>query len=221
MGIKITAFHTCHLQGSPQQIYDSVPYASDRDKEQWLGQGYYFWTDSCFFAKEWGALPSKYPNGYVITKFEIEIPIDNFLDLVGNVVHQLKFEEQIRSYFNRMQIIFDKEHAKTIPISKMLDHFRSEAKEKNGNGENFFSYSAIKAADIANLTFSYPYSQGDIASLRLGHKLYLPTRQQIYIAPEYADCLKDKDLYLLSRRVKSMRGYIYQPVKIPVVRKTK
>lgn len=216
----MTAFHTCHLEGSPQQIYEKVPYSSDVSKEQWLGQGYYFWTDSCFFAEAWGKNLSKYPKGYAISKFDIEIPANSFLDLVGDVVHQLKFEEQIREYLHKMhQIKLDKEQARSIPISKMLDHLRTEAKDKHQDGEVFFSYGAIRAADIASRTYSYPYLEADKGTGTLSHKLYLPTRQQLYIACEFTAYLKSKDLYKLYRSVNNRGKQNYQLMQMPVLRK--
>ena len=64
---KIDAFHTCHLQGSISTILEKVPYHSNANEEQWLGQGYYFWTDSHFFATKWGERKDKYPNGSLYT----------------------------------------------------------------------------------------------------------------------------------------------------------
>ncbi|MEO4110896.1 hypothetical protein [Acinetobacter pittii] len=207
----ITGFHTCHLQGSVQQIYDNVPYCSDKHREQWLGQGYYFWTDSCLFAEAWGRNSSKYPNGYVITKFELEIPVDEILDLVGNVADQLNLEQQIREYLARMSQELSNETAKSIPVSKMLDHLRAKAKEKQEQGESFFAYSAIKAADIPNRSISYPFQNGR------SEKLFLPTRQQLFCAEGYEDRIKAKDFHKIYRLVKSS----YQRQQIPLVRKIK
>ena len=211
MSIKITGFHTCHLQGSYQQIHDSVPFCSDKKKEQWLGQGYYFWTDACFFADTWGRMSAKYPSGYVITKFEIEIPVEEFLDLVGNVLDQLTFEKQIRKYLERLHKELDKKTAMATPISKVLEHLREEAKEQKMKDEEFFSYSAIKAADIPINSFSYPYLENK------AEKLIIPIRQQLFFAEGYESWIKGKAFYKIYRRVNSQ----YQIQQIPVVRETK
>lgn len=206
---QIDAFHTCHLQGSIPTIFENVPYHSNTDEEQWLGQGYYFWTDSHFFAIKWGERKDKYPNGYVITKFIIEIPTTDLLDLVGNVSHQLEFEKQIRAYLSRMSTELTRETAKDIPVSKMLDHLREQAKIENQAGREFFSYSAIKAADMAKCTLKYPYLEGERDGFQ--HHLYLPTRQQLFISEKYASYLRNKELFQIRRLVRNQ----YQVVQLP------
>ncbi len=212
---KIDAFHTCHLQGSISTILEKVPYHSNANEEQWLGQGYYFWTDSHFFATKWGERKDKYPNGYVITKFTIEIPAADLLDLVGNVSHQLEFEKQIRAYLARMGKELTYETARSIPVSKMLDHLREQAKIEIQAGNDFFTYSAIKAADMAKCTLKYPYLEGERDGFQ--HHLYLPTRQQLFISKCYGSYLGNKELFHIRRLASNGKGY--QTIPLPNMRK--
>ena len=140
-----------------------------------------------------------------------KIPVDEILDLVGNVADQLNLEQQIREYLARMSQELSNETAKSIPVSKMLDHLRAKAKEKQEQGESFFAYSAIKAADIPIRSISYPFQNGR------SEKLFLPTRQQLFCAEGYEDRIKAKDFHKIYRLVKSS----YQKQKIPVVRNIK
>ncbi|POY42012.1 hypothetical protein C3Z13_08435 [Avibacterium endocarditidis] len=89
MSLIFTVYHTCHLEGSLISIFENSPYRCITTTPQWLGNGYYFWTDSEFFAHKWGLLKDKYPKGYAITEYLVDIPKDSFLDLVGNVKDQL------------------------------------------------------------------------------------------------------------------------------------
>ena len=101
MSLTFTVYHTCHLAGSLDNIFRNSPYECDTNDKQWLGVGYYFWTDSEYFAQKWGELDRKYPKGYVITEYQVEIPEESFLDLVGNVKDQLFFRKQILDYVER------------------------------------------------------------------------------------------------------------------------
>lgn len=210
----IETFHTCHLEGSASDILRNVPYHSNLDEQQWLGQGYYFWTDSDFYARKWGERKDKYPKGYVITKFTIEIPTDFFLDLVGNVSHQLEFEKQIKAYLAKSSEILDARTARLIPVSKMLDHLRNQAKDEIKAGKEFFSYSAIKAADMAKCTLKYPYLEGQNDTF--GEHLYLPTRQQLFISKDLEYLLGNKELFIMRRLDSNQR---YQTMRIPMMRK--
>lgn len=182
--INLTAYHTCHLQGSAKDIFENSPYKSENSKPQWLGNGYYFWTDDDFFAHRWGKLSKKYPDGYAITKYEIQIPKDILLDLVGNVKDQRLFCKQIILYAQKMEKA--SQDLYKIPISKVLDHLRRQAI----NDQKFFSYQAIKATDYSKkFCHSYPFLENG------KEKLTIPSRQQLYLQDIYF--LQKKTLYEL------------------------
>lgn len=168
--VKLTAYHTCHLQESVKVAFNGSPYKSELNKPQWLGDGYYFWTDSDFFAHQWGRLSNKYPKGYVITQYDIQIPKNILLDLVGNVKDQLLFREQILQYANKLQGA--SLNVNDIPISKVLAHLRLLSQ----NDENKFAYQAIKAVDYSkNHKHSFPFLDGK------KERLVIPSRQQLYL----------------------------------------
>lgn len=190
--VKLTAYHTCHLQESVKVAFNGSPYKSELNKPQWLGDGYYFWTDSDFFAHQWGRLSNKYPKGYVITQYDIQIPKDVLLDLVGNVKDQLFFHRQIIEYAKKMNVASQDIHK--IPISKVLAHLRSISQ----NNDSRFVYQAIKVADYQDramersnnkkkYSFSYPFLENG------QEKLVIPSRQQLYL--ENLTYLKSKKLY--------------------------
>lgn len=168
--VKLTAYHTCHLQGAVKAIFENSPYKSEPNKPQWLGDGYYFWTDCDFFAHQWGKLSKKYPNGYVITRYDIQIPQNALLDLVGNVKDQLLFHKQILQYADKLQDA--SLNVNDIPISKVLAHLRLLSQ----NDENKFAYQAIKAVDYSkNHKHSFPFLDGN------KERLVIPSRQQLYL----------------------------------------
>lgn len=168
--INLTAYHTCHLQGSAKGIFENSPYKSEPNKPQWLGNGYYFWTDCDFFAHQWGKLLKKYPKGYAITEYSIQIPQNLLLDLVGNVKDQRYFCKQILLYAQKMKIA--SQDLYKIPISKVLDHLRRQAI----NDQQLFPYQAIKAVDYSKkYCHSYPFLENG------KEKLTIPSRQQLYL----------------------------------------
>ena len=169
---------------------DSVPYHSNPKEDQWLTQGYYFWTDSDFFAHAWGKRSDKYPNGYFITKFELEIPCAELFDLVGNVRQQLFFDQCIKAYLKVLGI--QGSDPKDTPVSKVIDHLRLQV-EKTGKKE-IFPYCAVKAADRANVTSHYPYLAGG------SEVMQVPTRQQLCLFADAKSCIKSQEKHALVRR---------------------
>jgi len=90
--IEVIAFHACKQNG---QEHDA-PFLS-RSNNQWLTQGYYFWTDSDYFAKKWSEDCYKARGyKYCIMKFELSFEKNKLFDLVGNVDHKIKFYEMVK-----------------------------------------------------------------------------------------------------------------------------
>lgn len=181
--IPFEAYHTCNLEGPIKIIFDASPYKSDPKKSQWLGNGYYFWTDCDLFAHHWGRL--KYEKGYVITKYSIQIPKHSLLDLVGNVQDQIYFKGIINIYAEKLGIeLKNKEDAMKIPISRVLEHLRLLAH----NDEKYFSFKAIRAVDYQSKdSRSYPFLDNGI------EKIVIPSRQQLYL--ENLEFLEMKQLH--------------------------
>lgn len=200
MSIQITAFHTCHLQSGKGQktILNEVPYHCDTGP-QWLGQGYYFWTDSDHYAHQWGCLkidkPTggrvfKYSNGYIITKFKIDIPLNELLDLVGNTTQQIYFFRQIRQYLENVigKKVLDTKTVLDTPISKVIEHLKLRV-IRSGNSD-FFPYSAIKAADKPGDSLLVTFIEdGNEATV-------LPTRQQLCLFSDKKSLITSTEFHL-------------------------
>ena len=207
MNLTFTVYHTCHLKGSLNDIFSNSPYKCDPNTQQWLGDGYYFWTDSEYFAHKWGMIKSKYPNGYVITKYLVDIPEESFLDLVGNVRDQIFFAKQILEYAKRMGYELDNsEDARKIALSKVLDHLR-----KYSQNNNFpIKYDAIRAFDYQSVhTKLYKYTEDS------KEQIPIPTRQQLFLKD--FSFLKRKELFCANKlngrnyhTVNSTKIYTYE-----------
>lgn len=197
MQINFLCFHTCKNENSEEYILQNAPFHSDRSATQWLGQGYYLWTDSDYFAHEWGKYPPR--NGkYAITKFDFVLDNDEvFLDLVGNVEDQLAFRELIAIYENFLKGVIDKcgdvdkqEEARKklseLCVSTVINFFLSKSK---------FPYVAVKAQDIDSkktekLRFVLK-GKGNNSSL------FYPTRQQIVVYEDGKTVLKNTVLHYI------------------------
>lgn len=175
---EIVCFHTCNNEGGKEFILQNAPFHSNESTTQWLGQGYYLWTDSDHYAKEWGKCKPRY-GCYVVTKFTLKIDKTDFLDLVGNVEDQLAFFKLVERYKHHIRTEANKlplperneilETLKTIYVSTVIEHYRSE---------NKFPYSVVKAQDtVSKKTQSIRFTpdQRDKAVL------FYPTRQQIVV----------------------------------------
>ncbi len=197
MDANFTIYHTCHLENSINSTFENSPYKCSPDVPQWLGDGYYFWTDSDFFAHKWGKRPDKYPKGYVITQYSVNLPQNSFLDLVGNVKDQLLFKEQIKKYLERMGEELSRENARAIPISKVLDHLRLA----KGGCRDYFKYDAIKAMDCSSIeTFSYKFTEEESQK----ELIPIPTRQQLFL--RNLSFLKSKQLICIKRLENDFSG---------------
>lgn len=197
MSLTFTVYHTCHLEGSLNTIFNDSPYKCDPNQQQWLGVGYYFWTDCDYFAHLWGKRDDKYPKGYAITEYEVDIPEESFLDLVGNVKDQLFFKEQILEYVKKMGIeLKSKEEARNIPVSKVIDHLRASLP----NNESACRYDAIRAMDYSAKN-SYKFTENR------NERIPIPSRQQLF--------LKDLSFLRIKRLfcAKRLKASKYQPVR--------
>lgn len=157
-------YHTCKLDNGFDYIVENIPFQSGGGPNQWLTQGYYFWTDSVHWAKEWGK-----PRQRAIGKFSIDLCFQSeVLDLVGNVDHQLEFiklKEAILGKLNK------DEKRKNVTVNQILSKLRRT--------KDIFPYLAVKAQDgkkIEKINFVDPrFNQA---------KLSLVTRQQLCVFEE-------------------------------------
>lgn len=160
--VNVVAFHTCCKNNTESQ----APFLSKRNN-QWLTQGYYFWTDSDYFAKKWGE--THYQNKsyeYCIIKFDLFFKKDELLDLVGNVDHKIKFKET----YERLTIKLKQDK---IPLGDVIQYMRDFEKRIPG----VFSYKAIKSEDNRELDLiNIPVTKGAKEYISIG-----PTRQQLCV----------------------------------------
>ena len=154
-------YHTCKLDNGFDYIVENIPFQSGGGTNQWLTQGYYFWTDSPYWAKKWGK-----PGKRAIGKFSIELCFQSeVFDLVGNVNHQLEFIKLKNLILDKLD---EDEKRKNVTVNQILSKLRRT--------KDVFPYLAIKAQDgkvVEKINFVDP----DINSA----KLSVVTRQQLCV----------------------------------------
>ncbi|MGP5347191.1 hypothetical protein ACTXLJ_11090 [Psychrobacter celer] len=192
MTVTIVCFHTCNNCGSKVHILNKAPFLSNSSKAEWLGTGYYFWTDSDYYAHEWGKIPPR--NGeYVIISANVNVNYEDFLDLVGNVEHQLHFNELVTNYKNHLRYLISTARGssektnletalKNLSVSSVIQHYRKQ---------RVFDYKVVKAQDMPKRTTK------DLVYVQTGRgeSLFYPTRQQLVVYQEAKSCISNKKLY--------------------------
>jgi len=139
--VDIFGYHTCKTDGGWSYVKSESPFLSGSGENQWLTQGYYFWTDSDYFAHKWGEC--SYSNKYAIVKCNIEIENELFLDLVGCVKSQLYFEKCLTKFRTRLKKI---DSTKEPTVQAVISYLRSISKQNI----SIFPFLAIKAQDRLN-----------------------------------------------------------------------
>lgn len=160
-------YHTCKMENGFDYIVNHIPFRSGDGANQWLTQGYYFWTDSDYWAKKWGN-----PKSRVIGRFNINLCFKKeVLDLVGNVDHQLEF-------IALKDIILAKldkdEKRRSVTVNQILSKLRCS--------KDIFPYLGVKAQDGRQLeNIDFVDRQINKAKLRL------VTPQQLCVFEEAKD----------------------------------
>lgn len=149
MTVSISCFHTCDNRGTQDEILSKVPFKSNSGNPEWLGKGYYFWTDIDHYAHAWGRIKPRF-GSYVIVKFQLDIKKDDLLDLVGDAGALQFFRKLISEY--EKNLVRKVRDAKT-----RSDKSELEAKLRNISvatvtqfyrDENVLDFKAIKSQDI-------------------------------------------------------------------------
>lgn len=151
MTVSITCFHTCDNRGTKDEILSKVPFKSNSGNPEWLGKGYYFWTDVDHHAHIWGQIKPRL-GSYVIVKFQIDIEKDDLLDLVGDAGALLFFRKLMSDY--KEHLVKKVRNAKTrtdkskledelsnVSVSTVIQFYRDE---------KILNYKAMKSQDINN-----------------------------------------------------------------------
>lgn len=174
MNYEALGYHTCRADGSKDELRHKVPFLS-RKKGQWLGQGYYFWTESDYWARKWRRKGEE----IVISEFKICIEREKLLDLVGSLKDQQNCARIFRLFSSR----HGNKHSASAVFSWLLDE-----REKPGR-ESIFHYWAVRAKDTPKGTTRYPFigSQEQANEARGFEELLLMERHQMCVYPEYKD----------------------------------
>lgn len=164
-------FHACKNEGGYNHIVQNIPFKSGNGKDQWLTEGYYFWTDSDYWAKQWRKRKMK-SSQKVIGEFDIKLCHETeLLDLVGNVKHQFYLRDLKRELMNTLT----KDEQGEITVHQIISYFRQR--------ELVFPFSAIKAQDgqcMEELRFVDPEFGYD-------ETMQLVTRQQMCVFEKAKD----------------------------------
>lgn len=140
MDFCINGFHTSENRGNVDYVKQHAPFLS-RNEGQWLGQGYYFWTEILMWAQEWS-----YKNK-IITEFEISIPREKVLDLVGSLLDQ----EKMYKIFIAYCVETNDPDMKYATVSKIIHYLQRRQKSfsltEPHKADIIFPFWAIRAKD--------------------------------------------------------------------------
>lgn len=140
MRFRINGFHTSENRENVEYVKKNAPFIS-KEHGQWLAQGYYFWTEILMWAEDW-AYEHK-----IITEFDIDLPREKVLDLVGSLSDQEKFREMFKHYC----VLTKDPEMKYTTISKFLTYIRgrylSFLENEPEKAEIIFPFWAIRAKD--------------------------------------------------------------------------
>ncbi|HHX8294127.1 TPA: hypothetical protein ACVOYL_002246 [Vibrio diabolicus] len=178
-------FHTCSLEGGYESIKKDAPFLSGNGEDQWLTQGYYFWTDSPYYASSW--TPKGVKRGSdkkAIGKFSIKLAAgynsQDLLDLVGNVKDQEDFLKLANRFITRL----GHEKLSQVTVREVIGELRRI--NKLGRTEGMFPYKGVKAVDNRK----HKYEMRFVLPKYHGLKLPLITPQQMCIFEEARDCIE-------------------------------
>lgn len=190
--LRIEGYHTCSFKSNDckNDLITRVPFLCDPRRIQWLGVGYYFWTDDVHYAHEWGE--SGYRGKYSINRFSITMKRSKLLDLVGSVSDQLSFKAFIESLLSKLeQAVNSGDNLSSARKHELQDKLKQV---KRGvistiidisRQDKLFDFWAIKAADRAKKSSQYPFRESGNSEF-----LILPTRQQMVVYKEAKECIK-------------------------------
>ncbi len=133
--MKIIGHHTCSSNGIIQEIEQKGAFLSTHLEEnlnqhKFLGSGYYFWDNNLNMAHYYGQ--ENYKRKYYIFEAELNLIDDYFLDLAGNRIDMIYFQE----IMSKLQEI--DESTKDWTLVQFIEFLKSK---------NEFPYRAIRAVN--------------------------------------------------------------------------
>ncbi|MEJ1369410.1 MAG: hypothetical protein RPU35_14620 [Candidatus Sedimenticola sp. (ex Thyasira tokunagai)] len=178
--ISITGFHTCKPGGGASYLLEEGPFLSKDNDRQWLTQGYYFWTDSDYFAHKWGE--DGYGGDYAIMRCQVRLDSNLLLDLVGSVVSQQSFLRLVQKFQSHLRKV-NRDEAANATVSDCIAYYRKMEERVNG----VFPYSAIKAQDSRDFGNEIKFINGSQDKLSLA-----VSRQQLCLFKRAVESIGDK-----------------------------
>lgn len=136
--IQVIGYHTCKTDGGWSYVLSESPFLSGDGDNQWLTQGFYFWTDSDYFAHKWGK--GSYNNNYSIIECKLIMDAEELFDIVGSTKAQLYFERLLTKFRNKLKSI---DSNKEPTVQAVIDYWRLLAKKN----KKVFPFLAIKVQD--------------------------------------------------------------------------
>lgn len=182
--MKLKCYQTCKIDASDwNTIFSNFPHFASEyssEKKQWLGEGYYFWTDSIRNAEWWGKRRLKAP--YCITEYFIKINSELLLDLSGNAEH-MEYLYQLKAFFlDNYNKNYPNQEVPEPTISGLVEYFRKFYKSE------MFEFNAIKIHhNFYDKSFKSIYMTSDSKEFFEG----IP-RIQLCVFHENVACIKDK-----------------------------
>lgn len=187
--VQLVGYHTCSRDNGIDFIKSSAPFYCNPKRKHWLTEGYYFWTDSDYFAHKWGE--DSYDGNYAIMKCLIVIDKALLLDLVGNVEDRLYFEmltKKFSSYVAKPEVQgrFPADAREKSPTVRAVIAFWRKQRDKLAD-KKIFPYVAIKAQEVprsSNMRFVEGRNE----------RLLGVTRQQLCLFREAYESIEQKEL---------------------------
>jgi len=168
MMFETLGYHSCRCEGTKEELMRKVPFLS-KPRGQWLGRGYYLWTDSPRWAYAW----RKDGEQIAISEFQISLDKSDLLDLIGCLNHQILFESILKRFEDR----FSKPKEK-ISVSAVMQWLLEEREKPNKFG--IFPYWGVRAKDAR--------CERRIVFLKYrDESMSLVERHQICIYPKFKD----------------------------------
>jgi len=144
--LELTGHHTCENQGNGKLMEkEGFPKAIsvfnakadiEKDRNAFLGTGYYFWDYNIAQARYWGR--KQYGHYYI---FQSAISYDeSMLDLVGNRIH-------IEYFLNLMKDLSDLNPTSSKWKIGQFIEFMKELAEEDDDYKEMFPYKSIRAID--------------------------------------------------------------------------
>lgn len=153
--MELDLLHTVADLDNVDYVESNAPFIC-RDRNAWLGIGYYFWDTFIELAHWWGRSHYK-GNGYMICKTSCYLSDDEILDLVGNMSQLQDFKEYV-SILRQQYPRTDWKVGGVIEHMKKINAFNYKAIRVNGES------SAKRDTSITNMRMTFS-PQNNIAYL--------------------------------------------------------